>query len=422
MEKLNLQRQEAPLRRLMGPGPLDVHPRVYKALSSPVIGYMDPVYLKVLDRIGELLPPVFGTQNRLTNAMPGTGTSGMEAALANLLEPGDRVLVCVHGYFGDRVRQMAERQAAEITVLEEEWGKPVDPERVAAALKQNAYKLVAMVHAETSTGVLQPIDDIARLAKEYGTMVILDTVSSLGGIEVKVDEWGVDACFSCSQKCIGCAAGLSPITFSDQAVETVKKRKNPVRSWYLDISLIEKYWGTERVYHHTSSSTLNYGLLEALLLIHEEGLQDRFARHLKNHKALVAGIEALGLKMLVDPQYRLPTLNTVVIPDGVDDLKLRRYLLEKFELDIGGGFGRLAGKVWRVGLMGYSSSADNVVFYTRHQPGPGRSGNQADLRPAGCGASELDGNGNDVVGLKEKALRSVLIPALFLFFNLALFI
>ena len=276
MTELNLQRQEAPLRRLMGPGPLDVHPRVYKALSSPVIGYMDPVYLKVLDRIGELLPSVFGRTGGVTNAMPGTGSSGMEAAVANLLEPGDRVLVCVHGYFGDRVRQMAERQGAEVTVLEEDWGRPVDPQRVEAELKQNSFKLLTLVHAETSTGVLQPMDDIARLAKEYDTMLILDTVSSLGGIEIKTDEWGVDACFSCSQKCIGCSAGLAPISFSDRAVDMVRNRKNPVRSWYLDLSLIEKYWGSERVYHHTSSSTLNYALLEALLLIHEEGLQERY--------------------------------------------------------------------------------------------------------------------------------------------------
>ena len=405
MEELNLRRQEAPLRRLMGPGPLDVHPRVYKAMSSPVIGYLDPVYLKVLDRIGELLPPVFGTRNRLTNAMPGTGSSGMEGCVTNLIEPGDRVLICVNGFFGDRIKQMAERQEAEITVIEEEWGRPIDPERVAAELKRKDYKLVALVHAETSTGVLQPIEDIARLARETDTMIMLDTVSSLGGVEVKVDEWGVDGCFSCSQKCIGCPAGLSPITFSERALEAVKSRKNPVRSWYLDISLIEKYWGSERVYHHTSSSTLNYALLEALLLIHEEGLQNRFARHLKNHKALVAGVEALGLKMLVAPQYRLPTLNTVLIPEGVDDIKLRRYLLEKFKLDIGGGFGRLKGKVWRVGLMGYSSSADNVLFFI---PAISRAlalqGFKTDLA-AGLDAvlAELDGNGNVTAELKEKA-------------------
>jgi len=360
---MNLNRQEAPLRRLMGPGPLDVHPRVYKALASPVIGYLDPVYLHVLDRIGELLPPVFGTKNRLTHAVPGTGTSGMETCIANLLEPGDRALVCTHGFFGDRIRQMAERQDAGITLIEQEWGKPTDPERVEAALKRGSFKLLALVHAETSTGVLQPMEDIARLAKAYDTLLLLDTVSSLGGIEVKVDKWGVDAAFSCSQKCIGCPPGLSPVTFSDRAIEMVKKRKHLVRSWYLDMTLLEKYWGPERVYHHTSSSTLNYALLEALLLIHEEGLQQRFYRHLKNHKALVAGVEALGLKMLVKPEHRLPTLNTIVIPEGVDDAKLRRYLLDKFKLDIGGGFGFLKGKVWRVGLMGYSCSADNVLFF-----------------------------------------------------------
>ena len=408
MTELNLERQEAPLRRLMGPGPLDVHPRVYKALSSPVIGYMDPVYLKVLDRIGELLPPVFGRTGGVTNAMPGTGSSGMEAAVANLLEPGDRVLVCVHGYFGERVSQMAERQGAAVTVLEEDWGKPVDPQRVEAELKQTDYKLLTLVHAETSTGVLQPMDGIARLAREYDTMLMLDTVSSLGGIEIKVDEWGVDACFSCSQKCIGCSAGLAPISFSERAVEMVRKRENPVRSWYLDLSLIEKYWGSDRVYHHTSSSNLNYALLEALLLIHEEGLQERFARHYKNHKALVAGVEALGLKMLVDPAYRLPTLNTVIIPDGVDDLKLRRYLLEKFKLDIGGGFGRLAGKVWRVGLMGYSSSADNVLFFI---PAISRAlavqGFKTDL-PSGLDAvlTELDGNGIDASADAAKAMAA----------------
>ena len=360
---MNLERPETPLRRLMGPGPLDVHPRVYKALASPVIGYLDPSYLKILDRIGELLPPLFTTRNKVTHALPGTGTSGMETCVANLLEPGDRILVCSHGFFGDRIRQMAERQEAEITVLEEEWGRPTDPHRVEAALKQHSYKVLAVVHAETSTGVLQPMEDIARLAREHGAMLLLDTVSSLGGIEVKADEWGVDASFSCSQKCVGCPPGLSPFTFSQRALDSTEKRRHPVRSWYLDVSLLKKYWGEERAYHHTSSSTLNYGLLEALLLIHEEGLENRFARHLKNHKALVAGIEALGLKMLVAPEYRLPTLNAIVIPEGVDDVKLRSYLLKTFKLDIGGGFGTFKGKIWRVGLMGYSSSADNVLFF-----------------------------------------------------------
>ena len=395
---MNLDRPEAPLRRLMGPGPLDVHPRVYQALASPVIGYLDPSYLKILDRIGELLPPVFATQNTVTHAAPGTGTAGMEACVANLLEPEDRILVCAQGYFGDRIRQMAERQDAEITRLEEEWGRPTDPQRVEAALKEKQHKVVAVVHAETSTGVLQPMADISRLVKDHGALLLLDTVSSLGGIEVKVDEWGVDAAFSCSQKCIGCPPGLSPLTFSNRAMAAVQKRKHPVRSWYLDISLLKQYWEPEHVYHHTSSSTLNYGLLEALLLIHEEGLENRFARHLKNHKALVAGIEALGLKMLVNPEYRLPTLNTIIVPEGVEDAKLRKYLLETFKLDIGGGFGILKGKVWRVGLMGYSSSADNVLFFI---PAMSRAlavqGFKTDMS-AGLDAVLAELNGDDDLG------------------------
>jgi alanine-glyoxylate transaminase/serine-glyoxylate transaminase/serine-pyruvate transaminase len=305
---------------------------------------------------------------------------------------------------------MAERQDAEITLIEEEWGKPTDPERVEAALKQGPFKMLAVVHAETSTGVLQPMDDISRLAKAYDTMILLDTVSSLGGIEIKVDAWGIDAAFSCSQKCIGCPPGLSPITFSDRAMEAVKRRKHAVRSWYLDILLLEKYWGPERVYHHTSSSTLNYALLEALLLIHEEGLEKRYARHLKNHTALVAGVEALGLDMLVKQEYRLPTLNTIVVPDGVDDAKLRRYLLETFKLDIGGGFGILKGKVWRIGLMGYSSSADNVLFFI---PALSRAlavqGFKTDLA-SGLDAvlSELDGESNDVEVLRKKGAGTAL--------------
>ncbi|MBN2032201.1 MAG: alanine--glyoxylate aminotransferase family protein [Deltaproteobacteria bacterium] len=347
----------------MGPGPLNIHPRVYQALTSPVIGHLDPAYLKVLDQIGDLLRMVFRTKNRITNAAPGTGTAGMESCVANIIEPGDPVLVCVQGYFGDRIRQMAERQEAKLTVIEGEWGKPVDPETLEKELKKNSYKVIGLVHAETSTGVLQPMAEIAGLAKEHGAMILLDTVTSLGGVDVRIDDWGVDAAYSCSQKCIGCAAGLSPVSFSERAVESVRRRKHPVRSWYLDISLLDKYWGTERVYHHTSSSTLNYGLLEALRLIEEEGLEKRIQRHTLNHKALVAGVEAMGLEMLVSPEFRLPSLNTVKIPAGIDDVKVRSYLLDTYNLEIGGGLGVLKGKVWRVGLMGYSSSAENILFF-----------------------------------------------------------
>ena len=360
---MRAHRLEAPLRTLMGPGPLSIHPRVYEALGSPVIGHLDPAYLKVLDRIGDLLKMVFRTVNRVTNAAPGSGTSGMEACVANLIEPGDPVLVCVNGYFGDRIRQMVERQEAKLSLIEGEWGKPIDPELVKKAFKNTRYKVIALVHAETSTGVLQPMEEIARLAKEHGAMILLDTVTSLGGVDVKIDEWGVDAAYSCSQKCIGCSAGLSPVTFSDRAVEAAGRRKHPVRSWYLDISLLDKYWGSGRVYHHTSSSTLNYGLLEALQIIEEEGLETRIQRHTMNHKSLVSGVEAMGLEMLVAPPHRLPSLNTVKVPQGIDDAKVRSYLLEVFNLEIGGGLGTLKGKVWRVGLMGYSSSAENIVFF-----------------------------------------------------------
>jgi alanine-glyoxylate transaminase / serine-glyoxylate transaminase / serine-pyruvate transaminase len=354
---------EAPLRKLMGPGPLNIHPRVYQALTSPVIGHLDPAYLKVLDQIAELLRMVFRTKNRVTNAAPGTGTSGMESCVTNIIEPGDPVLVCVSGYFGDRMRQIVERQEAKVTLIEGEWGKPVDLERIEKVLKETRQKVIGLVHAETSTGVLQPMAELAALAKQHGAMILLDTVTSLGGVDVRIDEWGVDAAYSCSQKCIGCAAGLAPVTFSDRAVESVRLRKHPVRSWYLDISLLEKYWGTERVYHHTSSSTLNYGLLEALRLIEEEGLEERIQRHTLNHEALIAGVEAMGLEMLVAPEFRLPSLNTIKIPAGVDDVKVRTYLLETYNLEIGGGLGALKGKVWRVGLMGYSSSAENILFF-----------------------------------------------------------
>ena len=360
---MNLDRPPAPHRTLMGPGPSDIHPAVYRALTSPVIGHLDPAHLEALGRVGELLRPLFGTANRVTNATPGTGTSGMEACVANLVGPGDNVLCCVHGYFGNRIVQMCERQEAVVTCIEGEWGKPDDPERIEAALKEKEFKVITLVHAETSTGVLQPMDEISRLAREHGVMILLDTVTSLDGIDVQVDEWGVDAAYSCTQKCIGCPPGLAPVTFSERAIAALSARTTPVRSWYLDIRLLDEYWSDAHAYHHTSSSTLNYGLLEALLLIHEEGIQPRFARHLRNHRALVAGIEAMGLEMHVAPEHRLPTLNTVRIPAGVDDAALRGYLLNDLNLEIGGGLGALKGKVWRVGLMGYSSSPEKILFF-----------------------------------------------------------
>lgn len=376
------RRAEAPMRILMGPGPLDIHPRVYRALLSPVIGHLDPAYLAALDGIREGLRGVFRTSNPLTHAAPGTGTAGMETCVANLLEPGDRALVCVHGYFGDRIRQMVERQGAEATVLKGEWGKPTDPDLVGRALREADYKLLTLVHAETSTGVLQPMDEIARLAKERGVMVLLDTVTSLGGVDVRIDDWGIDAAYSCSQKCIGSPPGLSPVTFSDRAVVAMKARRHPPRSWYLDAQLLDGYW-SGRVYHHTSSSTLNYGLLEALALIEEEGLGRRIARHLENHRALVSGVEAMGLSMLVAPEHRLPSLNAIRVPEGVDDAQVRAFLLSTFNLEIGGGLGALKGRIWRVGLMGYASSAERILFFlTSLSQALSAQGFSADIRAA----------------------------------------
>ena len=353
---------DIPLRTLMGPGPLDIHPRVYRALTTPVIGHLDPAYLEVLDEIRSHLQMLFQTKNALTHAVPGTGTSGMEACVGNLIEPGDKVLCCVHGYFGDRIRQMVERHGGLVTVIETEWGQPDRPESIKHAFDSGDNKVLTLVHAETSTGVVQPMEEIASLTKECGVLTILDTVTSLGGVEVKIDEWGVDAAYSCSQKCIGSPPGLSPVTFSERAVEVIKQRKTPVVSFYLDAQLLDEYW-SDRKYHHTSSSTLHYGILEALVLIEEEGLQKRIERHLRNHRALVAGLEAMGLQMFVQPPYRLPSLNTIRIPEGVDDAKLRGDLLHSFNLEIGGGLGSNAGKVWRVGLMGYSSSAERILFF-----------------------------------------------------------
>ncbi len=353
---------EAPLRTLMGPGPLDIHPRVYRALASPVIGHLDPAYLALLDRIREQLQMVFRTKNALTHVSPGTGTSGMEMCVANLMEPGDKVLCCVHGYFGARIREMAERQDADVTTLEAEWGQPDDPSAIEKKLKDGGFKVMTLVHAETSTGVQQPMEDIVRLAKEHGVMLLLDTVTSLGGVDVEIDAWGIDAAYSCSQKCIGSPPGLAPITFSPRAVDVMKSRRSPVRGWYLDAQLLDGYW-SGRKYHHTSSSTLHYGVHEALCLIEEEGLAARITRHRRHHLALVAGIEAMGLSMFVAAEHRLPSLNAIRIPDGVDDGKLRGYLLETFNLEIGGGLGAIAGKVWRVGLMGYSSSPERILFF-----------------------------------------------------------
>lgn len=354
---------DPPERLLMGPGPSNIHPRVYSALSAPVVGHLDPVFLEVMEETKELLRSLFQTSNELTIPISGTGSSGMETCFANVLEPGDRALVCIHGVFGMRMQDVAERCGAQVDTVEVDWGRAVPAERVEEALADGPYKVVAIVHAETSTGVLQPLGDIARLVRDHGALFLVDTVTSLGGVEVDVDGTGIDLCYSGTQKCLSCPPGLSPVTLSARAMEALTQRRGKVQSWYLDLSMIAKYWGETRVYHHTAPVSMNYALREALVLIDEEGLEARWQRHRRNHGALVRGLEALGLSLVVDGQHRLPSLTTVRIPDGIDDAATRRELLTRFGIEIGGGLGAFQGKAWRVGLMGHTSNERNVTVF-----------------------------------------------------------
>lgn len=351
------------VRVLMGPGPSDVPPRVLQALSAPCIGHLDPYFLSTMDQTQSLLRYLFQTENTLTIPVSGTGSAGMEACFVNLLEPGDEAVVCVNGVFGTRMSDIVNRLGGQLIRVEAEWGRAVDPEDVREAVKGRSPKIIAVVHAETSTGVRQPLDDLAGIARESGALFLVDMVTSLGGMEVSLDKVGIDAAYSGTQKCISCPPGLSPVSFSAKAVKTLENRRGPVVSWYLDLSMVKSYWGAERKYHHTAPVNMIYALREALRIIAEEGLGNRFQRHSLNHRALVAGVEAMGLSMLVPVEERLPMLNAICIPEGVDDLKVRRALLNGFGIEIGGGLGVLAGKIWRVGLMGHSSSRRNVVLF-----------------------------------------------------------
>lgn len=350
-------------RVLMGPGPSDVPPRVLRAMAAPTLGHLDPDFLTLMSETQELLRAVFQTQNALTIPVSGTGSAGMEACFVNLVEPGDQVAVVVKGVFGTRMVDCASRLGAEVIPIEAEWGRAVQPEAVAAALRGKRPKIFAVVHAETSTGVCQPLADIIALAKAHGALVLLDCVTSLGGVEVKLDEWGIDAAFSGTQKCLSCPPGLAPLSFNERAVAKLHSRKGKVPSWYLDLTMVGDYWGKERKYHHTAPVNMIYALREALRIVLEEGLEARFARHQLHHEALVAGVEAMGLQMKVPPGERLATLNLVVIPEGADDLVTRRALLAQFGLEIGAGLGPLAGKVWRVGLQGHSATERNVMLF-----------------------------------------------------------
>ena len=350
-------------RVLMGPGPSDVSVRVLQAMSAPCIGHLDPVFLSIMDETQRLLRFLFQTENALTIPVSGTGSAGMETCFVNLVEPGDEVVVCVNGVFGTRMCDIVNRLGAKLIKVDADWGKTIDPDTVREAIKGKSPKVLAVVHAETSTGVLQPLEDLSSIAKESGALFLVDMVTSLAGIEVSLDKMGIDAAYSGTQKCISCPPGLSPISFNAAAMESLKNRKSPVVSWYLDMSMVSSYWGADRKYHHTAPINMIYGLREALRIIAEEGLEDRFARHMLNHRALVSGIEGMGLSMLVPEGERLPMLNAVQIPEGADDLKVRKALLNDFDIEIGGGLGDLAGKVWRVGLMGHTSRRSNVFLF-----------------------------------------------------------
>ncbi len=351
-----------PVRLLLGPGPSAVHPKVLRALTTPLLGYMDPAFFQLLDHIKSLLQYVFETKNPMTLAISGTGSAAMEASLANIIEEGDPVLVCVNGFFGLRLAEMARRYGARLSVINKTWGDIFTPADIRQALQDNPARVVAIVQAETSTGVLQPIEEIAQVVHQNDALLLVDAVTSLGGIPVGVDKIGLDLCYSGSQKCLGCPPGLGPITISPQAEEIIRSRKKPVTSWYLDLALIQKYWGPERVYHHTPPTSLLYGLYEGLKLVKEEGLEARWQRHQNNALLLWQGLADQGLECLVPEDYRLPTLTTVKIPEGVEDIVIRKRLLDEYNIEIAGGLGELKGRIWRIGLMGYSSQPENVLL------------------------------------------------------------
>ncbi len=351
-------------RLLMGPGPSMVHPRVLQAMAIPTVGHLDPDFLKVMDDIKSLLRYIFQTENEFILPVSGTGSAGMEAAVCNFVEPGDPVLVAIKGYFGERIAEMACRYGAKVDRLERSWGEVFDPAEIESALKKKSYKFVALVHVETSTGVLQPhLDKICDIVHRYGSLLVLDTVASLGGVPVKIDDWGVDVCYSGSQKCLSAPPGLAPITLSQRALNVLQSRRSKVTSWYLDLIALDQYWGEgKRVYHHTAPVNLLYALREALRLALEEGLDRQFKRHRVLAEGLWCGLERLGIPPLIQRDFRSPTLTTAKLPGGLDELSVRNCLLSEFNIEIAGGFGPLAGKIWRIGLMGHSARKENVTL------------------------------------------------------------
>lgn len=352
-----------PTRILMGPGPSEIHPSVLAALAAPTVGHLDPYFLKVMDEVQSMLRQVFQTTNPMTMAISGTGSAGMEACVVNLVEPGDRMIVCVNGVFGGRMADVAGRCGAEVTILERPFGETFTAQEVADAVDRVKPKIVGIVHAETSTGAWQKLDEIAKIVRAAGALLITDCVTSLGGLPVEIDRVGIDAAYSGSQKCLGCPPGLAPVTFGPRALEAVDRRKSKVASWYLDIGLLRNYWGQNRAYHHTAPINMNYALHQALRLVMAEGLEARFARHTLHHEALKAGLAAMGLSYAVHTANCLPMLNAVLIPDGIDDAAVRGQLLNEFGIEIGGGLGPMKGKAWRIGLMGETAKKSNVLLF-----------------------------------------------------------
>ena len=354
-----------PQRTLLGPGPSDVNPRILEALSRPTIGHLDPVFIEMMDDLKKLLQFAFQTRNELTFPVSAPGSAGMETAFVNLVERGDKVIICQNGVFGGRMRENAERCGAQVVMVQDDWGKAIDLSKVEKALNQNSdAKIVAFVHAETSTGVRSDAEGLCALAKKFDCLSIVDAVTSLGGIEVNVDDWGIDAIYSGTQKCLSCVPGISPVSFSEKAAHNIKSRKSPVQSWFLDMSLVMGYWSTQskRSYHHTAPVNSLYALHESLLILQEEGLFNSWSRHKLHHEALVVGLEALGLSFVVQPEDRLPQLNLVRFPEGINENAARQFLLENYNLEIGSGLGPLAGNVWRIGLMGFGSNKKNVLL------------------------------------------------------------
>ena len=354
-----------PVRTLMGPGPSDVNPRILEAMSRPTIGHLDPVFVDMMDEMKGMLRTAFQTKNELTMPVSAPGSTGMETCFVNLVEPGDKVIVCQNGVFGGRMKENVERCGGTAVMVEDTWGTAVDPDKVETALKANPdARVLAFVHAETSTGAISDAKTLSALAHEHDCLVIADTVTSLAGSPLLVDEWELDAVYSGTQKCLSCVPGLSPVTFSKRAVETATSRNTRVQSWFMDLNLVLGYWGGggKRAYHHTAPINTLYALHESLVILLEEGVENSWARHQRNHDALRAGFEAMGLQFVVPEGQRLPQLNAVSVPEGIDEAAVRSTLLKEYNLEIGAGLGAMAGKIWRVGLMGYASNPTNVLF------------------------------------------------------------